>query len=178
MEITIEDLTKLKQSPTIIFFLKTIIAKDNKVLGALNLCIDIWALAKHLEKDMIIKIVGDELSVDSFWIRDNKILGYLSSQSSTIENDVDEVIEYFKKITGKTRVSNKSNSNRKFIKARLQEYTVKDLKDVINLKYNQWKDDYKMRDYIRIETLMNETKFQGYIAQLETIELNDFKDDI
>ena len=170
MDVLIEDFKKFKLSPSLIVLLKTIHAKNNTYLVALNNVANVFTMAEWLQDKMILKITGTTLDCKSFEIRQLNIINYLNRESSDkqMERNIDEVINYFKKITLKSRVSNKSPSNRKFIKSRLQEYTVQDLKDVINLKYNQWKDDTMMRSYIRIETFMNDTKFQGYIGELES----------
>jgi len=177
MEIAIKDLQELKLSPSLICLLKAIHNKNNEYLSELNKVSDIFIMAKFLERNMILKIIDDKIDYNSFEIRKLSIIDYLNDTEYTVD-DVVEVINYFKQKTGKLRVSNKSVSNRKFISARLKEYSVQDLKDVIDLKYSHWVNDPKMRQYLRIETLMNETKFQGYIGELETNDIKDFSDDI
>lgn len=56
-------------------------------------------------------------------------------------------------------------SNLKYIKARLKDYTEEDLKAVINKKVNEWKGT-KMQCYLRAETLFNATKFESYLNGL------------
>ena len=169
MEVIAEDLKNIKLSPTLIIFLKCIHNKNNSYLLELHKITDVFIIAKHLQDKMLVKILDSELSCKSFEIRELKIINYFNNINPiTIEYEINEVIEYFKTITGKTKISNTSTSNRKFIKSRLQEYKVQDLKDVIDLKYKEWRNDSVMRKYLRIETLFNDSKFQGYIGQLET----------
>lgn len=59
------------------------------------------------------------------------------------------------------------DSNIKFIKARLKDYTEEDIKAVIDKKVKEWKGT-KMQPYIRPETLFNATKFESYINGLGT----------
>jgi len=181
MEITIKEIKDLKLSPSLIVFLKSIHSKDNSFLQELHKVSDLFLMGKHLEKLNLLKIVGNELSYESFEIRKNSLINYLDKEDNkkVVEEDIDDVIEYFKKITGKARIDSNSVSNRKFIKGRLSEgYSTDDLKAVALLKYNQWKSDPKMREYIRISTFYNEEKFQSYVSALDGIELKDFSDDI
>lgn len=65
------------------------------------------------------------------------------------------------KINGRYVVS--AESNRKFIRARLNDgYTFDDFKRVIDNQWLKWKDT-DMVEYMRPETLFNATKFQSYI---------------
>jgi len=145
MEVTINDLKHLKLSPSLIIFLKAIHLKDDSYLQELNKVSELTIMAKHLEKLNIIKIVSNELSSESFEIRKIGMISYLNKldDKDVLDEQIDEVIDYFKKVTGKLRVSNNSSANRKFIKSRLTEYNIQDLKDVIDLKYKQWNSDTK-----------------------------------
>ena len=57
------------------------------------------------------------------------------------------------------------DSNIKFIKARLKDYTEAELKAVIDAKVKEWKGT-SMQQYIRPETLFNATKFESYLNGL------------
>ena len=46
---------------------------------------------------------------------------------------------------------------------RLKEYSVSDVKLVIDVKVREWLHDHNMNKYIRPETLFNKTKFEGYL---------------
>lgn len=86
-------------------------------------------------------------------------------------DDITEIIKYFIKITGKTKTSETSQSNRKYINDRLKQgYSKEDLKKVIDVKYKEWKNSVTMNKYIRIETLFNETKFQKYINDVDSVQ--------
>ena len=67
----------------------------------------------------------------------------------------------YKRLTdkyGATRVM-----SQRLIKARLNEgYTINDFKAVIDKKAEEWKDDPKMAQYLRPETLFG-TKFESYL---------------
>ena len=87
-----------------------------------------------------------------------------------VESQVTEVIENFKTVTGKDRVSTKSPANRKHVRARIKEgASVDDLKSVANLKTRQVQSGDFKDQYLRIETLYNETKCQSYLAELDAI---------
>lgn len=57
-------------------------------------------------------------------------------------------------------------SNLKFIKARLKDYSIERLKAVIDLKVKEWRGT-KMQPYLRPETLFNATKFEAYSSGLQ-----------
>lgn len=80
-----------------------------------------------------------------------------------VENDKNKVaeqaIEYLNEKAG-TKFKN-VDSNLKFIRARLTNYTLEDIKSVIDKKVEEWKGT-KMQMYIRPETLFNATKFESY----------------
>lgn len=76
-----------------------------------------------------------------------------------------EIIDYLNEVTGKRY--RHTDVTIKLIKARLNEgFTVDDFKQVIDKKTKDWKDDPKMKDYIRPQTLFG-TKFEGYLNQEE-----------
>ena len=110
-----------------------------------------------LEQNMWIKDTGN-----GYVLREK---GRELFKNSSIEPLVDQVINYYKLKTDSPKVSNKTESNRKPIRARLQEgYTVEDLNSVVDIKTKQWKVT-SMDMYLRIETLFGATKFQGYIRE-------------
>lgn len=58
-----------------------------------------------------------------------------------------------------------SKATQKHIQARFKEgFTLEDFIKVIDFKVSEWKDDKKMQQYIRPETLFG-TKFEGYLNQ-------------
>lgn len=185
MEVTIDDLKFFKLSPTYIIFLKCIHNNNQLFLEELNKTADCFLMAKHLEKNMIVKIIGDKLKIESFSIRRLDVIKHLKTKTesnSKYKNEIDEIITYFKKTTGQRGLEQalKSKSQREFISGRLREgYSVQDLKDVVSFMYKKWKDDYKMRNYIRISTLFNSEKFHGYVGMVDNVNLQkDFADDI
>ena len=84
-----------------------------------------------------------------------------------------EVFNHFKQVTGK-QVKAKSTASLirrsdkyKKINGRLTDgATVEQCKSVIDAKYKEWKDNAKMKQYIRFETLFNKTKFESYLDEL------------
>jgi len=86
-----------------------------------------------------------------------------------LESQVDEVIEYFKAVTGKTRVAVKADGNRKFVRARIRDdgVAVNDLKAIVDLKAGQVKEGRFKSRFLRIETLFNDSKCQSYLAELD-----------
>ena len=83
-----------------------------------------------------------------------------------INADVLEVVNYLNERCHK-RYRATSKSVQKFITARLRDgATVEEMKAVIDVKAAQWENDVKMREYLRPETLFNETKFESYRQQI------------
>ena len=76
---------------------------------------------------------------------------------------VKEIIDYLNE-KAKTRYT-ACKSNTKFIAARLKEYSLEDLKSVIDCKCKEWKGT-NMEKYLRPETLFNATKFESYYNQV------------
>ena len=76
------------------------------------------------------------------------------------------IIDYFNKICNKN--FKHVESNLRVIRARLKEgYSEDDCKKVIRIKNNQWKDDEKQKQFIRIETFFRASKFQSYSNEEE-----------
>lgn len=74
-----------------------------------------------------------------------------------------EIIDYLNEIAEKKY--RHTDSTIKLIKARLNEgFTVDDFKKVIDKKTKDWKNDSKMKDYLRPQTLFS-NKFEGYLNQ-------------
>lgn len=94
--------------------------------------------------------------------------GYLENakENNTSINNKEiykEIIDYLNEIAGKKY--RHTDSTIKLIKARLNEgFTVEDFKKVIDKKTKDWKNDSKMKDYLRPQTLFS-NKFEGYLNQ-------------
>lgn len=85
-----------------------------------------------------------------------------------------DIVDHLNKKTGKNFKAN-SKKTKSFINARLKEgFTVKDFKKVINIKTHEWKNDKKMEQYLRPETLFG-NKFESYLNQNtgQEIEINN-----
>lgn len=78
---------------------------------------------------------------------------------------VKEIIDYLNSAIG-TRYTTRSKSTNAKIKARLNEgHTIEDFKTVIDNKSAQWKNDAKMRTYLRPETLFAAEHFESYLNE-------------
>lgn len=115
---------------------------------------DILYLLNQLEQNLWIKPTED-----GYILREKgKQLFESKKNSDTITN----IILYLNSIADK-KFSTKTESNRKFIAARLDEgYSEGELKAVIDTMCSKWLNDPKMNMYLRPETLFNSTKFQTY----------------
>jgi len=152
---------------------------DLKLLKKLNININeyltILKINAHINDSDIPFIINPE-SLNTLeqkeYIKSNDQSISLTSKAMKhfkLADKITNIIDYFKEITGKTKISSISISNRKYIKDRLdQGYTEEDLKKVVDIKYNEWKNDNVMKQYIRIETLFNQEKFQKYIGEVES----------
>jgi len=97
-----------------------------------------------------------------------KPLGLASANLIENEIEIENIIEYLNEKSGKKFRTN-SDKTRKVILTRLNEkYTVSQFKKVIDIKCLKWKDDPKMCDYLRPETLFG-NKFESYLNEVPII---------
>ncbi len=90
----------------------------------------------------------------------------LDKDIDNMSDSISEIVDYLNQETG-SHYKSSSDKTRKLIKARLNEgFTVDDFKKVIDRKVAEWKNDEKMSQYLRPETLFG-TKFEGYLNQRE-----------
>ncbi len=118
---------------------------------------------QSLQNKQYIKLTGD--SFEDIVCREKTNILF---KGNKIDQQVDEVLNYLnRKLNKKRGFSLTSKGNRKFISARLREqYTVSDLIQVINTMCSKWKGT-NMEEYLRPETLFNDTKFQTYLMMSE-----------
>lgn len=87
-------------------------------------------------------------------------------KDSNYVKDSNRIIEEFNKITGKN--SKQVDSNRRMIIPRLKEgFTVSDFIKVFKVKNFQWKNDPKMKSYIRLSTLTAASHFNDYLNEYD-----------
>ena len=86
------------------------------------------------------------------------------SDSEPVNQMIIEIVKYLNMKTGK-RFDPSTKNTRKSINARIKEgRTFEDFKKVIDVKVAKWKDDAKMCDYLRPDTLFG-TKFESYLNE-------------
>lgn len=79
-----------------------------------------------------------------------------------------DCLDYFNQVTG-SKLKKDTKSHIENITARLRDgYSVDDIKLVISYKYQEWKGDPKMMQYIRPSTLFQTGKFNGYLMAAKT----------
>ena len=84
-------------------------------------------------------------------------------------NEVKEVIAHLNKVTGRTGKKKFQNTNKQaggLINARLVQFSVSDLKAVIDIKARKWLDT-EWEIYLRPTTLFNPNKFGIYINEID-----------
>lgn len=90
-------------------------------------------------------------------------------------SETEDIISYLNEKLG-TSYRSTTPKTMSLVKARLSEgFTVEDFKKVIDVKYEEWKDDEKMSKFLRPETLFS-NKFEGYLNQFvsnDEIKRND-----
>jgi uncharacterized phage protein (TIGR02220 family) len=124
---------------------------------------------ESLQNKLYVKIQGEEF--EELICREKTNILF---KGNKIDQQVDEVLNYLnRKLDKKRGFSLTSKGNRKFISARLREgYTNDDMFKVINTMCSKWKGT-NMEEYLRPETLFNETKFSGYLVLSESSEDNN-----
>lgn len=88
-----------------------------------------------------------------------------SAKKKEKEQQIKEVVEYLN-LKANRNYRPGTTKTKSLISARLKDYTVEDLKAVIDFKVDEWLENEKMNKYLRPETLFNETKFENYINEL------------
>lgn len=89
-------------------------------------------------------------------------------RNTTDNKYIVEIVNYLNDVAGKN-FKHTTRKTQTLIKARLREgFTVDDFKKVIDIKTKEWKNDKKMNQYLRPETLFG-TKFESYLNQ-NTVE--------
>lgn len=104
-----------------------------------------------------------------FGIVGNDVVSTINYSTTKLINSnykelIEDIVAYFNE-KAKAKYKATSESTRRLIKARLNEgFTLEDFKTVIDKKVDEWKNDPKMRAFIRPETLFG-TKFESYLNQ-------------
>lgn len=94
------------------------------------------------------------------------------------KDKVKDIVKFFNETCG-TKYRDSTKSINESISARLGEgYTVDDFKTVIRTKYNDWKDDQKMREYITPDTLFRPSNFPKYLNKVKPSGGGDITADI
>lgn len=112
--------------------------------------------------------------VTFMFISNNNNLNIKEIKEINKENDkhssiIDEIVRYFNN-AAKKNYKTSSQTTRKHINARLNEgFTVDDFKTVIDKKVADWKNDSKMEQYLRPETLFG-SKFESYLNQNSSVK--------
>jgi uncharacterized phage protein (TIGR02220 family) len=88
----------------------------------------------------------------------------------TVNDTVNDIIYYLNSKSNKNFKST-SEKTKTMINARLKEgYKIEDFKKVVDIKSDKWKNDPKMCDYLRPETLFG-TKFESYLNEIPKAEI-------
>jgi uncharacterized phage protein (TIGR02220 family) len=93
-------------------------------------------------------------------------IGIRANVISSQNADAKSVIDHFNAATGRSGKAavRPCKANLSHINARLNEFTVDDLKLVIDFKVSEWKNDPKMHKYLRITTLFGTDKSADYVS--------------
>ena len=93
------------------------------------------------------------------------------------KKEIENIIDYMNKVL-ETNYKYSTNGTVKHIKARLKEgFIMDDFYLVIEKKARQWKDDPKMAQYLRPQTLFT-GKFEGYLNQITPKEKTNFQKNV
>ena len=125
----------------------------------------------HAEKPVDGKPLNGIPQVENLHVENRTLLSTdeLSTDSLNTDkpsNDVPyvEVINHLNDVAG-TKYKSSTKKTQSLIRARFEEgFTLNDFKRVIDIKTNEWRNDPKMKKFIRPETLFS-PKFEGYLNQ-------------
>lgn len=80
---------------------------------------------------------------------------------------MNDIIKY---LNNKTRKRFRAvGKNKTLINSILKDYSISEIKSVIDAKCTEWIGDPKMQKYLRPQTLFNKNKFQSYFEQLNPV---------
>ena len=135
----------------------------------LLLSLEIWSIEVVKDNKAELIFLDDK---DYIRLLDTEII-FTDKYRKLVENDSLKITEIIKKFSElmclKKGLSITSSSNRSIIKARLTEgYSPEDLLNVMEYMFKEWTNDYKMKKYLRLETLFNASKFQSYYTNWQS----------
>ena len=88
------------------------------------------------------------------------------AEKDPLKASVESVLSYFNERAEKTFKANKGNTEN--IRARLKDgYEVADLKKVIDLKVEEWKDNPRMNEWLNPKTLFRPLNFERYLNTMK-----------
>ena len=115
---------------------------------------------KSNDYDPINQNTKEELSTTS----NNNTRDIYTTSSNSTRTPYKEIIDYLNEKTGR-KYKHTAIANQRVIKARMNEgYTLEDFKTVIDKKTVEWKNDVKMKKFLRPETLFG-TNFDRYLNE-------------
>lgn len=79
-----------------------------------------------------------------------------------------EIINHFNNVTGRKLTLHNKENNKLISKLVELNYTVKDMKTVIDYKYKEWNKVLPMKKYIRIQTLFDICNFRTYLKEFQS----------
>ena len=130
-------------------------------------------LYQELDAD---RAILDELEFHEY-IRifdDQVIITEKANKTSNESIEITKVLNELGKILG-VSIRPNATGNRKWIKARLSEgVSADELIEVAKFKNEQWKNDYKMKSFLRPETLFG-NKFHGYMIDYQLHKKQDIE---
>ncbi|MFA5243688.1 MAG: conserved phage C-terminal domain-containing protein [Pedobacter sp.] len=104
--------------------------------------------------------------------KDKKTHGHMTSHMENVNKDVIISIVSYLNIKAEKKFKTDSDKTIKTITARINEgYSENDFRKVIDTKCLKWKNDLKMSDYLRPETLFG-TKFESYLNETASIKVD------
>jgi len=111
----------------------------------------------------------------------NKKDSMSGNSDESFEGDLKAIVDHLNAKVG-SRYTTKNKQFRGYVHARLEEgFTVDDFFTVIDTKAAKWRDDPKMRDYLRPSTLFAPTHFEEYLNEspqtniLDTVDWDKYR---
>lgn len=106
----------------------------------------------------------------------NKKDSMSGNSDESFEGDLKAIVDHLNAKVG-SRYTTKNKQLRGYVHARLDEgFTVDDFFTVIDTKAAKWRDDPKMRDYLRPSTLFAPTHFEEYLNESPQTSILDSVD--
>lgn len=152
------------------------IVDDKLSMSQRGLLITILLLRKHESKVALAilkaKVKLNDFKEDLIFLHENNFIKWSeynkaknSLEEKEISPDVMEAVSFMNSLYGRKFDIN-SQSTTKNLTARIKQYGLEKVKKVIANRWDEWKDNEKMKKYLKPSTIFRSSKFDKYLEEV------------